>query len=154
MCNPDQNAGDWITQYDIVEQGTSLELKDTDMIGRCKSECRTIARACELITEDIDLTDLSAMLYKGKKRAAITNWLCYDATDACSRKPPPFSAGQRVDEVHEPLDEDEVRNTRMMRDMEAMGLSGSLYNTDTLSEELEEMQDVYGDDPDFAQALK
>lgn len=33
-------------------------------VGRCKSECRTIARACEMISDDVDLTDLSAMLFK------------------------------------------------------------------------------------------
>ncbi|GLI59428.1 hypothetical protein VaNZ11_001311, partial [Volvox africanus] len=154
MCNPDQNEGDWITTYDIVEQGADLHLKDTGMVGKCKSKCRTIARTCELIAEDLDLTDLSAMLYKGKKRSAVTNWMCYDATDVCSSKPPPVPAGRPAGEPHEPLDEDELRNMKMMRDMEASGLSGSLYSRDTLTQELEEMQDMYGDDPDFAQVMK
>lgn len=35
MCNPDQNEGDWITMYDIVEQGTNLQLKDMGLVGGC-----------------------------------------------------------------------------------------------------------------------
>ncbi|GIL97412.1 hypothetical protein Vretimale_3063 [Volvox reticuliferus] len=154
MCNPDLNEGDWIAMYDIVKEGDILNLKDTGMVGRCKSKCRTIARTCELIAEDLDLTDLSAMLFKGKKRSAVTNWMCYDATDVCISKPPPVPADRPVGEPHEPLDEDEYRNIMMMRDMEAIGVSGSLYSRDTLTEELEEMQDMYGDDPDFAQVMK
>ncbi len=33
-------------------------------VGKCNSKCRTIARACEQLHEDLDLTDLSAMLVK------------------------------------------------------------------------------------------
>lgn len=127
MCDPETDAGDWITHIDIVEKGSQLELKDTGMVsctkgscrqiwhanqiifstlfcspgcshafagllmqmGKCKSECRTIAKSCDTISEDLDLTDLSAMVVKGKKRADIKQWMCYDSTDACLRKPPP-----------------------------------------------------------------
>lgn len=38
---------------------------------------------------------------QGKQRSAVTNWMCYDATDACAKKPPPVpkvgdTAGQGV----------------------------------------------------------
>ncbi len=60
-------------------------------VGHCKSECRTIARACEQIAEELDLTDLSAMLFKDQKRAAITSWMCHESTDVCRKKLPPFT---------------------------------------------------------------
>ncbi|GFR41907.1 hypothetical protein Agub_g2698, partial [Astrephomene gubernaculifera] len=154
MCDPDQDAGDWITRYDIVEQDTTLQLKDTGRLGKCQSECRTIARACEQISEDVDLTDLSAMLYKGKKRAAVSNWMCYDATDACTKKPPPVPKDRPAGEAHVPLSEEEVRNARMLRDMASAGLSGSLYSRESMMEELAELREEYGDDPDFNKILK
>lgn len=32
MCDPDTDPGDWITQIDIVEKGSQLELKDTGAV--------------------------------------------------------------------------------------------------------------------------
>ena len=61
-------------------------------MGKCKSECRTIARACEQIAEEVDLTDLSAMLFKGAKRATIFNWMCHESTDVCAKKTPALPA--------------------------------------------------------------
>ncbi|PNW84622.1 hypothetical protein CHLRE_03g151700v5 [Chlamydomonas reinhardtii] len=154
MCDPDTDDGEWITKYDIVEEDSALVLKDTGAVGRCKSECRTIARACEMISDDVDLTDLSAMLFKGKKRAAISNWMCHDASDACSKKAPALTKREGADEAHAPMDEDELRTERMMRSMKAAGLSGTMYNKETMQEELAEMADQYEDNEDFARMLE
>ncbi|KXZ48637.1 hypothetical protein GPECTOR_26g540 [Gonium pectorale] len=153
MCDPEQDDGDWITQFDIVEEGSALKLKDTGMMGKCKSECRTIAYACEKILDDVDLTELSSLVYAGKKRAAVTNWLCHESSDACESKPPPVPKGRRADERHVPMSEDEVRTEKMLRNMKAAGLSGSMYSRETLEEELAEMAGEYSDDPDFAKAM-
>lgn len=150
MCDPDQDEGDWITRYDIVESAVALKLHDTGAMGKCKSECRTIARACEQIHEEVDLTDLSAMLYQGAKRAAIFNWMCHDSTDVCAKKAPALPAGRTpIGETHIAMEEDEIRTTKMMRNMKASGLSGTMYDRETMEQELAEMQDTYGDDPDF-----
>lgn len=57
-------------------------------VGDCRSECRTVARACIDLMEDIDM-ELAEELFKGTKRAAITSKMCYSVTEACNRKTPP-----------------------------------------------------------------
>lgn len=52
ICNPDEPEGQWIAHLDMVEQGDRIKLVKQDDRGRCKSECRTVARACEDILED------------------------------------------------------------------------------------------------------
>lgn len=56
--------------------------------GECGSECRTVARACEQVMDSADISDLSGMLYKNKKRSEIQQHLCYDDGGACLKKPP------------------------------------------------------------------
>lgn len=33
MCNPDAADGEWITQLDLVEEGSKLEVKDMGKVG-------------------------------------------------------------------------------------------------------------------------
>ncbi|KAG2491405.1 hypothetical protein HYH03_010196 [Edaphochlamys debaryana] len=153
MCDPDENDGDWLTHYDLVVEGDYLKMKDTGKMGKCKSECRTIARACEQIAEDLDLTDLSAMLYKGKKRAAISNWMCHESSDSCTVTTKHVHK-DRVDEEHVPMDPDEISSVKMLRNMKAAGLSGSMYSRETMQEELAELAEEYEDDPNFAKLMK
>jgi hypothetical protein len=54
-------------------------------------EHTTIAKACSLLSEDLDLVDLSEVLYKGKTSVeAISSLLCKDLTNACTKKAPPI----------------------------------------------------------------
>jgi len=39
--------------------------------------------------DNLDLSDMSEMLFKGVKRAVISNWACYEQGTACRVKPPP-----------------------------------------------------------------
>ena len=69
ICNPEVESGYWIRKIDIVLDGSTklLELKDHDGISKCKEECATIARSCEiLIEDDIDRDELSAILWRNK----------------------------------------------------------------------------------------
>ncbi len=67
-------------------------------MGHCDIECRTVARTCENLLEDVDLADYSELLYAGKKqRAGLTQWLCYESTNACLKKTP---AMPKVKSVH------------------------------------------------------
>lgn len=45
-----------------------------------------------MISEELDLTDLSAMVIKGRKRAELKQWMCYDNSEACLSKAPPVPA--------------------------------------------------------------
>jgi len=40
--------------------------------------------------DQADLTEISEALWAGAKRAAISQTLCYEQTDACKKKPPPL----------------------------------------------------------------
>lgn len=62
-CDPDATAGEWISRYDLVEDGTRLLMRDQGDFGECNSECRTIAKACESIVGDHD-TDIAEELVK------------------------------------------------------------------------------------------
>ena len=37
MCDPDQDDGDWITRYDIVESADALKLHDTGSVSAWRS---------------------------------------------------------------------------------------------------------------------
>jgi hypothetical protein len=39
MCDPDQDAGDWITQLDIVENEDKLLIKDTGLVSTAAFPC-------------------------------------------------------------------------------------------------------------------
>lgn len=47
MCDPDQDDGDWIARYDIVEDGAALTLKDMGVVSgpaRCGASWHAAAR--------------------------------------------------------------------------------------------------------------
>lgn len=49
----------------------------------------TVARACSQVADEVDLSDLSESLFKGKKRAALSSEACHEGSDVCRKKPPP-----------------------------------------------------------------
>lgn len=143
MCDPDVDDGDWISTYDIVEEGTQLKLVETGAPSSCNSECRTIARACENLIEEVDLTELSGKLYSGTlQRAALTNWMCREESDYCSSKVPPVPKDRARGPKHVPLTSDEIERRDMMRKMKKAGLKGTMYNRDNLQAEMEEMREM------------
>lgn len=134
LCKVDSDSGDWITHYDIVEDGSKLKLVDTEKVGKCKTECRTIARACEEVQDNIDLTELSEALYHGKKsRSQLSNWVCYELSNACSKKPPPLPAGRSPGPAHEALSAEEITQRNLMRQMSASGLGGRMFDSNSMS---------------------
>jgi hypothetical protein len=65
-------------------------------LHRCLHPVRNLPAATCLLalqfTENLDLSDFSEQLYKGKKRAALNQWACWDNSKACSKKAPPLPA--------------------------------------------------------------
>lgn len=146
MCDPDLDEGDWISMIDIVEDGDKLKLVDTHQIGKCTEECRTIARSCQMIAEEMDLTELSSALYLGNKnRAQLTNSICYEETRVCRGKPGPLPKDRIPGGPHQPLSEAEISTRNMMRSMKGSGLSGQMYDREALMEEMARMKEQYGD---------
>ncbi|KAL6762700.1 hypothetical protein V8C86DRAFT_2513742 [Haematococcus lacustris] len=132
MCDPDREAGEWITHQDLQEEGKQLKLVDMGQPGECGSECRTIARACEQVLETLDLSEMSEMLWKGTKRAALTQAACYDSGRACRKKAPPLPVERAPGPAFKALDEEKAGHAKLMRSMKEAGLKGTMYNKDNM----------------------
>lgn len=53
------------------------------------------------------------------------------------------------------MSEDEVKAQKMMRSMRAAGMSGTMYDRETMAEQMAEMKEQYEDmGMDFSQAYK
>lgn len=134
MCNPDLSEGDWISHIDLKEEGDVLKLVDMGQPSACEVECRTIARACDKIHEEMDLSDLSELLYKNAGRSALVQVACVDQTGVCAKKPPPLPQGRTPGPEFVPMDDDAVQRTKMLRNMKAAGLKGTMYDRDSISD--------------------
>eukprot|EP00798_Chlamydomonas_sp_ICE-L_P021037 gene21037-27907_t len=115
-------------------------------MGKCDTDCRTIARICNDIMEETDLTDFSPLLYKGKKRSELTQYLCYDSTDACTKKIPAVPKDRKPSSAFQPMDSEEVTRYKMLRTMKENGMSGTMYDRDSILDEMEMMKEEMGDD--------
>lgn len=93
--------------------------------GKCRRECRTMARMCEDIVGDHD-TDLAELLLANPGRATVEQQLCYDLSSACVKKPPKFSGPRPDGEDFEEIDTEELGMLRMMATMQEQGMSGNV----------------------------
>lgn len=156
-CNPDVPAGAWITHIDIVEHraSKSLRLVSHDVPGKCGTECRTIARSCELLLGDSD-TELAEALYRlvNKEEATVQKslrswaegYLCRALTTACTAPPPPVPGDRPNGPPFEPKTETEIGMDKLMASLaDVPGMPGmSLYSRDdlaALSQELGETEE-------------
>jgi hypothetical protein len=78
VCDPTEDAGEWIARQDLVEQDGRLVLAEQPSFGKCRTECATIEQACKDLMTDFDMT-FSELLWKqkGDKRSALTQLICY-----------------------------------------------------------------------------
>mmetsp|Transcript_8268 Transcript_8268/g.51530 ORF Transcript_8268/g.51530 Transcript_8268/m.51530 type:complete len:301 (-) Transcript_8268:560-1462(-) len=160
VCDPEKEQGEWITMIDLVESGDKLKLERQDWPGKCGTECRTIARACDEIMGDHD-TDLAEMLYDEKyQRAQLNNFLCYEESNACVVKAPPLPKDREPGPKFEEMTEQDLKMQKMMREMGNMpGMPGmQMFSRDQLQEQMEngdydddevEDEDIGGGDYDY-----
>eukprot|EP00439_Symbiodinium_sp_Y106_P081334 s181_g20.t1 len=71
ICDPDDNGGEWMTHYDIVQEeaSQSLTLESKGELGECRRECNTIAHACSAVFDE-HREDMTEMLYKNYRLAS------------------------------------------------------------------------------------
>lgn len=132
LGNPNKDEGEWIAALDMVEDGKRIRLVEMDEIGKCGVECKTIQMAVDGILESAD-TDIAEKLWQGKTtRAQFQNWLCYEATNACSKKAPPLPADRPKGPEFVVADKKEREIQKMMAGMKDMGMGGTLYNRDQM----------------------
>lgn len=91
----------------------------------CQRECMTLARVCSNLMNEHDI-DLAELLYRQVTRAQLSNALCRELCGACKRKPPPFLGPRADGEAFVVMDADQLRMKKMMNDMQAQGMSGSV----------------------------
>lgn len=91
----------------------------------CQRECMTLARVCSNLMNEHDI-DLAELLYRQVTRAQLSNALCRELSGACKRKPPPFLGPRADGEAFVVMDADQLRMKKMMNDMQAQGMSGSV----------------------------
>lgn len=103
---------------DVVEKDKSLKLEEKDSIGTCRRECRTISKACEESISEVD-TDIGELLWKNKfSLSKLINKVCYSLASACIKKPPKLTKGiRKLDEVFQPMSDDERKAQQVMRKM-------------------------------------
>jgi hypothetical protein len=64
-CDPQHEDGEWLTEYDVVEENDRLKLVRQPAPGYCEEECKTIAAACERVKGEVD-ADIAEKIYLGK----------------------------------------------------------------------------------------
>ncbi|EDO40280.1 predicted protein, partial [Nematostella vectensis] len=134
-CNPDKEEGEWISKFDIVKKGDSLQLSEKEVFGRCKQECRTIAKACEETISEVD-TDLAEMIWQNKlSLSKLTNKICHSMSKACTKKAQNLKIDKRFDEEFEAMSEDERNADKIMKQMRGVpGMPGmEMYSREDIA---------------------
>eukprot|EP01041_Mallomonas_annulata_P008351 gene8351-17207_t len=144
VCKDDVSAGEWIRRLDIVEKKekgkSTLALDEPGGFSKCESECATISLSCNnLLEEELDLDELSALLWKGKgSMSEIKNKVCQKMTKRCPNKKFLPSKTKREDYPFVPMKEKDLEMEQLMAKMKASGMGGmSMYNR-------EDMEDMAG----------
>ena len=94
-------------------------------MGDCRRECATISRLCTDTLGAHD-TDVSELLVQRAGRAALEAALCRELSGACTGKAMRLEGARELDEVFEPVDEQQVKLQRMLAQMEGDGMSGNV----------------------------
>lgn len=125
MCKTDQKGGEWIRTQDIIskrsEKGEFLELATPGGMSKCGEECNTIAASCsQLLDEEIDADDLSALIYKNKlTRKELKSKVCRAWSGRCSSKAKPINY-ERTDIPFDEISEKDLQMEQMMAQMKAV----------------------------------
>lgn len=134
ICNMKRLEGDWILHEDIVEQGDKLVLVEQKEEGECKTECKTIEKACQEVIGYHD-TDIAEFLFKGAVQLDdLSKFLCEDLSKACLGKIPSVPKDRKPGEVFTPKSSKDAEIERIMRSMSDMpGAPGmKVYSKDDL----------------------
>eukprot|EP00928_Gymnodinium_smaydae_P074132 TRINITY_DN57199_c0_g1_i1.p1 TRINITY_DN57199_c0_g1~~TRINITY_DN57199_c0_g1_i1.p1 ORF type:complete len:300 (+),score=60.83 TRINITY_DN57199_c0_g1_i1:112-900(+) len=62
-CEPDDEGGEWLNFYDVVQSDGALQVAKQEDFGECRRECTTLAHACKKVFDE-HREDMAEMLYK------------------------------------------------------------------------------------------
>lgn len=115
-CNPGKEEGEWISKIDLVTNNNELRLVEKQDHGRCRTECQTVAKACEESIGEAD-TDLGELLWQDKlSLSKLTNKFCYSMSSSCKKNKPKLK-GKRKDEEFLVMSEDERKADQVLKQM-------------------------------------
>lgn len=116
-CDPETKYGEWIRHYDVIETGDSLKLQEHTEKGKCREECKTIAKCCEQAVGDVD-TDISEVLWKNELNLSkFINKVCHQLSDVCKKKKPMYKPGNRKDFKFKEMTEKDFAAEEMVKNM-------------------------------------
>ncbi|MCO5567259.1 hypothetical protein L7F22_020949 [Adiantum nelumboides] len=147
ICNLKKFEGEWILYEDIVEQGDTLVLVRQEEEGECKTECKTIEKACQEVIGYHD-TDIAEFIFKGAVSVdELSNFLCKDLSKACHGKIPSLPKDRVPGEVFTPKSSKDAEIEKIMKSMSDMpGAPGmKVYSKDDL---MNGMPNFGGEDDD------
>lgn len=108
-CSPDRFEGEWLAKLDIEEKNGELHLSEQNELGSCRTECRTVAKACEDTVGEADV-DIAEELWKNELTLSqLINRVCHSDTNACSKNGETFKSGSRKDEKFHVMTADEKK---------------------------------------------
>eukprot|EP00808_Paulinella_micropora_P028642 g47502.t1 len=86
VCRPTTEQGNWLRKLDLQfsEEG-SAQLVTKDVVGKCRTECTTFAKACEDVVHEASI-ELGEELWKGTKRAQLEDLACRRWSKSCKKK--------------------------------------------------------------------
>mmetsp|Transcript_77197 Transcript_77197/g.196017 ORF Transcript_77197/g.196017 Transcript_77197/m.196017 type:complete len:240 (+) Transcript_77197:60-779(+) len=147
LCTIKKKEGKWTAHYDVVRRGSGgpLTLERQSNIGKCKSECLAIQRACASILKNKEETMVSVLM-SGKGKSELKKKVC---KKVCSKKPAPIK--DWVDEPFWMRDPKEVEAEDRVEKMQAeTGQKFKMWSRDEISSmsqadiELEAAKDALG----------
>lgn len=147
ICNLKRTEGDWLLHQDIVEDGDKLLLVGQKDEGECKTECKTIEKACQEVMGYLDTDVAEFMFKKSADTDKLSEFLCKDLSKSCRGKIPPVPKDRIPGEPFFAKSSKDAEIERIMRSMSDMpGAPGmKMYSKDDL---MNGMPNFDGDDED------
>jgi hypothetical protein len=85
MCDPQSEHGEWISEYDTVEEGDKLVLRRQSAQGNCEEECKTLAVACQNVLDEAD-SEIAELVYLNKSPERVCDSIALKGR--CGKTPP------------------------------------------------------------------
>lgn len=110
VCDP-TTPGSWIrhADYALASDQKSLELALHQPIGRCNSECLTIAHACAKVVDGLELEIADALFSAGLGPEEFEQEMCRELSTVCAKRPALKAPEGRGAAPFEPLSDDEAQ---------------------------------------------